>query len=59
MLRRLTCIMPLLLLLACLSPEEQARQQAAAAATQEVADQIGARSKAFRKARTLLPNVSG
>ena len=58
MLRRLTCIMPLLLLLACLSPEEQARQQAAAAATQEVADQNRCLIQGF-KARTLLPNASG
>jgi hypothetical protein len=39
MLRRLTYIMPLFLLLACVSPEEEARHQAAAAAAQEVADQ--------------------
>ena len=63
MLSRMAYIVPLFLLLACASPEERARLQTAAAADAwgptKFADQIDVGSKAFRKARTLLPNASG
>jgi hypothetical protein len=51
MLRRLTYIMPLILLLACASPEEQARRQAAAAAWGPIkfADQNRCRIQGFQE----------
>ena len=61
MLTRLAYITPLFLLLICAAPQERARLQAAAVAggRSNLPTKIDVGSKAFGKARTLLPNASG
>jgi hypothetical protein len=50
MVMRLACIIPVFLLLACVSPEEQARQQAAVGAAQILfADQNKCRIQGFQE----------